>query len=78
MTPDTLHLATGCLPVLSEIWAAPLTSAFDEYEINTPALNAVLERVFAADARLSLSVDYPLGVSLALDGEPGNPPERRL
>lgn len=40
MTPDTLHLATGCLPVLSEIWAAPLTSAFDEYEINTPARQA--------------------------------------
>lgn len=38
----------------------------NENEVNTPSLNAVLERIFGADARLSLSVDYPVGVSLAL------------
>ncbi len=38
----------------------------NENEVNNPSLNRVLERVFGADARLSLSVDYPLGVSLAL------------
>ncbi|MEZ0230383.1 MAG: class I SAM-dependent methyltransferase [Planctomycetota bacterium] len=38
----------------------------NENEINTPVLNGLLERIFGADARLSLSLDYPAGVSLAL------------
>jgi SAM-dependent methyltransferase len=41
----------------------------NENEVNSPAMNAALERVFGADARLSLSVDYPLGVSLGLIAE---------
>jgi len=41
----------------------------NENEVNNPSLNRVLTRVFGADARLSLSVDYPLGVSLALLAE---------
>ncbi len=38
----------------------------NENEVNSPGLNAILVRIFGADARLSLSVDYPFGVSLAL------------
>lgn len=41
----------------------------NENEVNTPTLNALLARIFGADARLSLSVSYPVGVSLALVAE---------
>lgn len=40
MTPDLLQDATGCSAMLAEKWADPLTAAFEEYEINTPARQA--------------------------------------
>lgn len=40
MTPDVLHLATGCLPALAQVWADPLKAAFEEFEINTPVRQA--------------------------------------
>jgi SAM-dependent methyltransferase len=41
-------------------------SVESENTLTTPATNAVLEKIFSAESRLSLGVDYPFGVSLAL------------
>jgi hypothetical protein len=38
----------------------------NENEVNSPLVNRVFERIFGADARLSLSVAYPFGVSLGM------------
>ena len=43
----------------------------NENEVNSKGLNAVLTRLFGAESRLSLSVDYPFGVSLGLIAEKG-------
>ena len=40
MTSDTLQKATGCSQGFADIWAAPLTAALEEFEINTPAREA--------------------------------------
>jgi len=40
MTPDTLKQATGCTMALAQKWADPLTAAFEEFDINTPARQA--------------------------------------
>lgn len=41
----------------------------NENEVNAPALNAVLARLFAAESRLSPAVGFPFGVSLGLVAE---------
>lgn len=40
MTPEELHEALPCTVADAEKWAAPLTAAMDEFDINTPARQA--------------------------------------
>lgn len=59
------------LPILAARKLIRLLGIHVENEnVLTPGLsNAVLERIFSSDARLSLGVDFPFGVSLGLVGE---------
>lgn len=40
MTPETIHEATNCTPERASEWAAALTAAMDEFEIDTPERQA--------------------------------------
>jgi SAM-dependent methyltransferase len=60
-----------CLPIFAARKLIRLLhlAVENENEVNTPLVNGLLLRIFGPESRLSLSVDFPFGVSLGLIAE---------
>jgi len=52
MTPDELAEATGCSRAVADAWAAPLSDAMHEFEINTPERQAAFVAQLAHESGL--------------------------
>ena len=52
MSPDELSSATGCSRAVADIWAAPLSDAMHEFEVNTPERQAAFVAQLAHESGL--------------------------